>query len=139
MLKTSDEILLLGSFNLIITEILFYLDTYLWQHSPLFRFETIIYIVQAACLIYLLFLIFVDLKVFRYLTKGKLILTYYLKSIGWIPYIYMLGFFIYLWQSRKNDVSYIENLFSNYPISLILVAASLVIAFIRKHPRFLVE
>lgn len=139
MLKTSDEILLLGSFDLIVTEIFFHLDSFLWQYSPLFRFEKIIYIVQIICLIYLFCLIFMDLKFFRYLVKGHTSLAYYLKSVGWIPYIYMLGIGFYLWNSAEEDMTKLENLLSDYPVSLILVAGSLIIAWVRKHPRFLAE
>jgi hypothetical protein len=139
MLKTSDEILLLGSFDLIVTEIFFHLDSVLWQYSPLFRFEKIIYIVQIICLIYLFCLTFMDLKFFRYLVKGHTSLTYYLKSVGWIPYIYMLGIGIYLWNVVGDNMAKFEDLLRDYPISLILVAGSLVIAWVRKHPRFLAE
>jgi hypothetical protein len=139
MLKTSDEILLLGSFDLIVTEIFFHLDLHLWQYSPLFRFEKIIYIVQIICMIYLFCLIFTDLKFFRYLVKGHMSLAYYLKSVGWIPYIYMLGIGVCLWNFAGDNMTKLEDLLRGYPISLILVAGSLIIAWVRKHPRFLAE
>ena len=139
MLKTSDEILLLGSFDLIVTEIFFHLDSFLWQYSPLFRFEKIIYIVQIICLIYLFCLIFTDLKFFRYLVKGHTSLAYYLKSVGWIPYIYMLVIGACLWNFAGDNMTKLEDLLRDYPVSLILVAGSLIIAWVRKHQRFLAE
>jgi hypothetical protein len=90
-------------------------------------------------MIYLFCLIFTDLKFFRYLVKNYTTLAYYLKSIGWIPYIYMLGIGFYLWNSAEEDMTKLENLLSDYPVSLILVALSLAVAWGRKHPRFLAD
>jgi len=139
MRKTLDEILLLGNFNLITSEIFFLLDTYLWQRSPLFRFEKVIYGIQIFCLIYLVCLIFIDLKFFRYLLEKHENLAYYLKSVGWIPYAYLIGFIFYLIYYNTLNHYELEKFWNQYWISEICIAASLIIAWVRKHPRFLVE
>ena len=139
MSKKFDEILLLGSFNLIITEIFFYSDLYLWKYSQPLIFVKIIFITQVAFLLYLLGLIFADFKFFRNLVDEHTSLSYYLKSIGWISYGYIFGTILYLYNLTERDMTNVEDLFKNYPISLMLVVFSLVVAWARKHPRFLVE
>ena len=138
-MKTMDEILLLGSFNFIVTVILFYLESSFWQNISLFHIDNIIIFIQILFLLYLICFIFIDLKFFRYLVAGCPDFAYYLKAIGWVPYAYVIIALIYLFFLNATGKLWIENLCSNYPISLVICILSLSIAWLRRHPRFLAE
>lgn len=140
MRKLFDELMIFGSFILLLFKIFFYLAGYVFDETSVSSYlqqllENIIWIFVLYVPIIILFgSRFISCRMKQYPK-----ICYYLKSFGWIPYAYLIGFIFYLIYYDTLNHYELEKIWNQYWISEICIAASLIIAWIRKHPRFLVE
>ena len=139
MKNLKDELLLCGALFLIFFKTVFYFDNYVLADSSLARYSS-----NLLENIILLFGLYVGIVVFfgiRFISRRiKCIsLAYYMKSIGWIPYAYFIGGILYLSNQMFVNQYIAAKYWNTYFISEICIVISLLIAWIRKHPRFLAE
>lgn len=132
MKKYFNEMLLVGAFMLIVFKCLIWLDAISFDVFPFMM----IFFKIACC--YLILAAIFRLKWFSLLLKEYHQTSYYLKSVGWIVYAYIIGYFVYV-SADIVSKNIIEKLWNDYPLSEIAICISLVVAWIHKHPRFLVE
>lgn len=134
-----DEVLLWGSCILIAFKVIFYFVGYILVGNPISSYLTsLLEIVVFVFPIYLI-IILIGSRLISRSMKAYNLTCYYLKAIGWIPYAYLLGGIFYLIFNHTLNHYELEKIWNAYWISEICIVASLVIAWIRKHPRFLAE
>jgi len=139
MKSLSDEVLLWGSFILIAFKIIFYFDGYILVGNPISSYLTsLLEMVIFVFPIYFI-IILVGSRFISGIMKNHPHTCYYLKSIGWIPYAYLIGIIFYLILFDYLNHYKLEKIWNAYWISEICIASSLVIAWVRKHPKFLAE
>lgn len=140
MRELFDELLILGSFVLILFKTALYLGGYILVETPISNYS--LQFIENTLLIFVLYTVLVILFGVRFISrkmKNYPKTNYYLKSVGWISYAYLIGTVFYLYNFETLNHYELEKIWNKYWISEIFIAISLVIAWIRKHPRFLVE
>ena len=140
MRELFDELLILGSFVLILFKTALYLGGYILIETPISNYS--LQFIENTLLIFVLYTALVILFGVRFISrkmKNYTKTSYYLKSIGWISYAYLIGTVFYLYNFDTLNHYELEKIWNKYWISEIFITISLVIAWIRKHPRFLVE
>ena len=140
MRELFDELLIFGSFILLLFKMFFYLADYVFNETSVFSYLQ--QLIENVVLIFVLYVPIIILFGSRFISrrmKKYPRIYYYLKSVGWIPYAYLIGFIFYLIYYNTLNHYELEKFWHQYWISEICIAASLIIAWVRKHPRFLVE
>ncbi len=139
MRNLTDELLLCGALFLIFFKTVFYFDNYVLADSSLARYSS--NLLESIVLLFGLYVAIVVFWGIRFISRRikNISLAYYMKSIGWIPYAYFIGGILYLSGQTLINQYTIEKYWNTYFISEISIIISLLIAWIRKHPRFLVE
>ena len=140
MRELFDELLIFGSFILLLFKMFFYLADYVFNETSVFSYLQ--QLIENVVLIFVLYVPIIILFGSRFISrrmKKYPRICYYLKSVGWIPYAYLIGFIFYLIYYNTLNHYELEKIWNQYWISEICIAASLIIAWVRKHPRFLVE
>ncbi|MBQ9034459.1 MAG: hypothetical protein IJ099_00670 [Alphaproteobacteria bacterium] len=140
MRELFDELLIFGSFILLLFKMFFYLADYVFNETSVSSY--LLQLIENVVWIFVLYMPIIILFGSRFISrqmKKYPRICYYLKSVGWIPYAYLIGFIFYLIYYKTLNHYELEKFWHQYWISEICIAASLIIAWVRKHPRFLVE
>ena len=139
MKELKDELLLWGAFVLIIFKMVFYFDNYILTDSSLARYSS--NLLENIILIFAFYVVISVLFGTRFVSRQikHTSLAYYLKSVGWISYAYLIGGILYLSNQSFINQYAVEKYWNAYFISEICIVISLLIAWIHKHPRFLAE
>lgn len=134
-----NELLFAGALMLAAFEVLSGIDSYCYHHSvfcnviPFMVFSVVIF------LLYLFAVIIFGVKLLNRFFTDYPDVAYYVKSVGWIFYAYIICGIVYFISLNENTRYLGEKLWNDYPISWICIGISLVIAWVRKNPRFLVD
>ena len=142
MKKTIDELLLIGCICFFVFKLAEIGDYLAYEHhfiplnplNPIFLFWFgVIFVCYS-----ILSAIF-SLTLFSNLMKNYPQTTYYLKSIGWIPYVYIICFIVYF--SCQGTILHflLENIWDKYSLSEISLVCSLAGAWLYKNPKFLIK
>lgn len=139
MKDLTDEILLCGALFLIFFKTVFYFDNYVLADSSLAQYSS--NLLESAILLFVLYIAIVVFFGVRFISRRvkHISLAYYMKSIGWIPYAYLIGGILYFSGQTLINQYTVEKYWNTYFISEICIVISLLMAWIRKHPRFLAE
>jgi predicted MFS family arabinose efflux permease len=139
MKDLKNELLLLGAVVLLVFKAAFYFDNYVFENSFLADYTG--NLIENTVLFFVLYLgiavLFGVRLISRLVTNNSA--GYYMKAIGWIAYAYLFGAIWYL-NSQDFIIRYFtDNCWDFYPISEICIVVSLLIAWVRRHPKFLME
>ena len=97
MQELFDELLIFGRLVLILFKIALYIGGYILVETPISNYS--LQFIENTLLIFVLYTVLVILFGARFISrkmKNYPKTSYYLKSIGWLPYAYLIGtFFIY--------------------------------------------
>lgn len=142
MKKIGQELLLNGCLCLFVFKLAFFMD-FLAYDKHLFPFNPFdalfLFWFGVVFVCYGLIAPIFSLQIFSNILSSYPKTVYYLKAIGWIPYAYLFGFLIYFCSKGTSLHFWLEEMWNKYPLGEILLVCSLIFAWLRKNPRFLVK